>query len=199
MQNALSLNRTITQSAQAELLECDGVKPSRPWLQDLWLWILLVGPLVAPLFAYLGYSVLQPFAEGIYLLGRTVCPKVGMHFMFLGQPMAVCSSCWAAVWGLWTVRLLYGRAGEGVGPFSRLGLDRVWAQWRQVDLRVKLAILVAGFFPWALDVMLWDTGIWRSPHLYMMFAGFTGGLVAGSLILPTSSEMRARLAYNKTS
>src|SRR5437868_8529182 len=87
----------------------------RPWLQDASLWILLVGPLVAPLFVALGIGVLRPFGGGIYLLGEAICPKVDVHLMFLGQPMAVCSSCWAAVFGLWAIRLLYGRTGEGLG------------------------------------------------------------------------------------
>ncbi len=126
MQNALSITQQTAREIPVDTLHQAGVKPPRPRLQDFWLWILLVGPLVAPLFAYLGYSVLQPFADAIYLLGRTVCPKVGVHFMFLGYPMAVCSSCWAAVWGVWSVRLLYGRAGEGVGPLSRLELSRTW-------------------------------------------------------------------------
>ncbi len=73
------------------------------------------------------------------------------------------------------------------------------AQWRTVASPVKLSILIVGFLPWALDVMMWDTGIWRSPHLYMMFAGFMGGLAAGLLILPAASEMRARVASKKYS
>src|ERR1044072_7302094 len=71
--------------------------PPRPWLQDLWLWILLVGPLVAPLFVVLDFPVLRPIAGGIYLLGDIVCPKVDVHLMFLGEPLAVCSPCWTAV------------------------------------------------------------------------------------------------------
>lgn len=170
------------------------VQPARPWLQDLWLWILLVGPLVAPLFVALGLGVLRPFADGIYLLGQVVCPKVSVHFMVFGNPMAVCSSCWSAVFGLWTVRLLYGRSGEGFGPFARLDLPAFWARWHATPLSLRLSVLLVAFTPWALDVMLWDAGIWASPHAFMMFAGFLGGLGAGSLLLPAASEMRARLA-----
>lgn len=170
-------------------------KPPRPWLQDFWLWILLVGPLVAPFFVMLNIPILRPFADGIYLLGEMVCPKVDVHLMFLGQPMAVCSSCWAAVFGLWAIRLLYGRAGEGLGPFSRLGLARFWARWQQsAPLLTKLGLLALFFMPWAFDVMAWDLGLWASPQGYMMAAGFLGGLAAGALLLPASSEMRAPLA-----
>jgi len=48
----------------------------RPWLQDAWLWVLLVGPLVAPLFVALGrvagedvaYFALIPASVGVALL-----------------------------------------------------------------------------------------------------------------------------------
>ncbi len=165
----------------------------RPWMQDLWLWILLIGPLVAPLFMAIGWPVLQPFANGIYLLGETVCPKVGFHFMFLSYPVAVCSSCWSAVFGLWTVRLLYGRSGEGFGPFERLRLETFWTRWQQTPVEMKLGVLLVGFMPWALDVMLTDTGILYTPHAYMMFAGYAGGIVAAMLMFPARAEMRARM------
>lgn len=166
-------------------------------MQDFWLWILLVGPLVAPLFVALNLPILRPFADAIYLLGETVCPKVGVHMMFLGEPVAVCYSCWASVWGLWTVRLLYGRAGEGLGPFAGLRLASLWKRWEQTSLTTKLGVLSLGFMPWALDVMLWDIGAWNSPFIYMMFAGFMGGLAAGTVLIPAASAMRARLAKSK--
>ncbi|HEX8600280.1 MAG TPA: hypothetical protein VF952_17400 [Chloroflexia bacterium] len=165
----------------------------RPWMQDLWLWILLLGPVVAPVFMLTGQPLFQFIAEGIYLLGHAVCPKVDFHFMLLGQPLAVCSSCWAAVFGLWTVRLLYGRAGEGFGPLAGLGLSRFWFRWQAISLETRLAVLAIGFLPWATDVMLTDTGIWFSPHPVMMFAGYLGGIVAALLLFPARAQMRARL------
>src|SRR4051812_13857116 len=168
------------------------IKLERPWLQDTFLWILLVGPLVAPLSVALGVSVLRPFADGIYLLGELVCPKVDVHLMFLGEPLAVCSSCWAAVFGLWAARLLYGRAGEGFGPFGRQGLRAFWLRWSDVHPLTKLGLLGLSFVPWLVDVTLYDLGAWSSPHSFMMFAGFLGGLGAGALLLPAAGEMRMR-------
>lgn len=162
-------------------------------MQDLWLWVLLLGPVVAPLFMLTGQPLFQFIAEGIYMLGNAVCPKVDFHFMFMGQPLAVCSSCWAAVFGLWTVRLLYGRAGEGFGPFARLGLSRFWSRWQATTLETRLAVLAVGFLPWATDVMLTDMRIWFSPHPVMMFAGYLGGLTAAMLLFPARAQMRARL------
>ncbi len=194
------MQNTITREIhQGRITRTQAIRlvPSRPWMQDFWLWILLVGPLVAPLFVVLNLPVLRPFADGIYLLGATVCPQVDMHLIFLGQPMAVCASCWFAVFGLWTVRLLYGRAGEGFGAFSRLDLRPVWLRWQNASPTTRMGVLALGFFPWAIDVMLWDTGTWVSPQPVMMFAGYLGGLVAGSLLLPTASAMRERLRKAK--
>jgi hypothetical protein len=194
MQNSAAISQAKQTASQLGQPVATGVKPARPWLQDFWLWILLVGPLVAPLFVRIGWTVLRPFADGIYLLGDLVCPKVDVHLMFLDNPMAVCSSCWMSVFGLWTIRLLYGRAGEGLGAFSRLGLALFWARWQSAPAYVKISVLSAGFLPWAFDVMTWDLGAWSSPQAYMMLAGYVGGLAAGMLILPAASEMRARLA-----
>jgi uncharacterized membrane protein len=150
-----------------------------------------------------GLPILRPFAEGIYLIGQLVCPKVGVHFMVLNYPMAVCSSCWFAVVGLWTIRLLYGRAGESLknfgfwildfGFFSMLFNPKSKIQNPKSE-PVRLSITLLAFVPWALDVMLWDTGLWESPHAFMIFAGYLGGIGAGVLLFPAAAAMRARLA-----
>jgi hypothetical protein len=197
MQTAATLSNRSTPS-RAGIAGVRSV-PERPWLQDLWLWVLLVGPLTAPLFAWTGWPILRPFADGIYLLGAIVCPKLSEHFVLLGYPTSVCASCWAAVFGLWTVRLLYGRAGEGMGIFSRLGLASWWERWSRAPLSSRLAVLAAGFLPWALDVMAWDLGLWSSPRAFMLLVGYAGGLAAGALLLPASSAMRAALAARRTS
>jgi uncharacterized membrane protein len=164
----------------------------RPWLQDISLWILLVGPLTAPLFRWTGIGILQPFADAIYFLGWLVCPKVDVHLMYLGYPLSVCSSCWFAVFGLWTIRVIYGREGEGMGVFSGLVLQPIWDRWDQARASVKLSVLAALFLPWAFDVMAWDTGLWTSPHAFMMLAGYLGGIGAGLLLLPAAAQMRIR-------
>ena len=194
MQEAATIQKNLTPNLEAGHPRANSANPPRPWFQDTWLWILLVGPLAAPLFVALGWRVLRPFADGIYLLGEIVCPKVDVHLSFLGQPVAVCSSCWAAVWGLWAVRLLYGRAGEGFGPFSRLGLAPFWARWQDsTPFSTRLGVLALSFLPWSLDVMAYDLNIWYSPHSFMMLAGFLGGLGAGALLLPAAAQRRSFL------
>ena len=78
------------------------------------------------------------------------------------------------------MEMFYARAGAG--PMASL---------------LASSVLAVGFLPWAIDVALWDLNAWTSPQLYMIFAGFTGGLVAGALVLPAASEMRARLARTR--
>lgn len=170
----------------------------RPYLQDFWLWILLIGPLTAPLFAWTNWAILKPFADGIYLLGAIVCPKLPEHLLMLGYPMSVCVSCWSAVFGLWTIRLLYGRAGEGMGGFSHLNLAPVWQRLAAMPVSFKLALLTLGFVPWAIDVITWDLGIWTSPRAFMSLAGYMGGLAAGVLLLPAASAMRTALSAKRT-
>lgn len=194
MQNVTTINRKANAGLSSGANIGVEVKPPRPWLQDLWLWILLVGPLVAPLFVALRIPLLRPFADGIYLIGEAVCPKVDFHLMFLGGQVAVCSSCWAAVFGLWAVRLLFGRAGEGLGPFSRLGLTPLWARWQALALSIRLSVMLLLFVPWTVDVMLTDLQSWYSPNAFMMLVGFLGGLGAGALLFPEGARMRARLA-----
>src|SRR5512133_387386 len=150
MQNATITPHSKPIRSQAIRLRATAATPPRPWLQDTWLWILLAGPLVAPLFAWLGWPILKPFADAIYFIGDVICPKPDAHLMFLGSSMAVCSSCWAAVFGLWTVRLAYGRAGEGFGPFARFDLSSFWTRWQATPSTGKLAVLAVGFLPWAI-------------------------------------------------
>jgi hypothetical protein len=57
---------------------------------------------------------------------------------------------------------------------------------------LKLSVLAALFMPWAFDVMAWDTGLWASPHAFMMLVGYLGGLGAGLLLMPASAQMRIR-------
>jgi hypothetical protein len=111
--------------------------------------------------------------------------------------MSVCASCWASVFGLWSVRLLYGRAGEGLGIFSRLGLATWWERWSRASATTRFGVLAMGFLPWAFDVMAWDLGLWASPRAYMLLVGYLGGLAAGMLLLPASSAMRSALAARR--
>jgi len=117
-------------------------------LADGILAVLLVGPLVGPIFHAWGWPVLEWLNWPIYLLGETVCPQPIFRLEVWGAPMVVCSRCWAAVGGLWLIRLGYSRWGRGPG----------WRAWlaQPEGVRVGLALLL--FTPWVLDILAADLG-----------------------------------------
>jgi uncharacterized membrane protein len=143
-------------------------------LADLILTILLVGPLVGPIFHAWGWPVLEWINWPIYLLGENVCPQPIFRLAFLGAPMVVCSRCWAAVGGLWVIRLAYGRWGRGAN----------WRTWLTVPEGGRVVVALLLFTPWVLDIVASDLGWWASDHPLMILLGFAGGLGAGQLILP---------------
>ena len=113
------------------------------WLANLVLVILLIGPLVGPVFAALGWPILAWINWPIYLMGENVCPQPIFRLEVLGAPMVVCSRCWAGVGGLWAVWLALRAAGRG--PLWRAWL--AGPEWA----RVGLALLL--FAPWVLDIL----------------------------------------------
>jgi hypothetical protein len=152
------------------------------WLANTVLGILLIGPLVGPVFAALGWPILAWVNWPIYLLGETVCPQPIFRLTFLGFPLVVCSRCWAAVWGLWVIRLAYGRWGRGP----------TWGAWLTLPEGLRVGLAVAAFLPWVLDIAAADLGYWVSDHPVMMLLGFMGGLGAGQLILPYATQRLRR-------
>jgi hypothetical protein len=147
-----------------------------------WTWlvlgVLLVGPLVGPLFAWLGWPLLGLINWPLYLMGETVCPQPAFVLNVLGYPMLVCSRCWSGVLGLWIVLLAY-RAGAA-GP--------VWRGWLRQPEAVRVGLALAAFAPWVLDIVAADRGWWASDHPAMMLTGVLGGLGAGALVLPFATR-----------
>jgi uncharacterized membrane protein len=159
--------------------------PARRWepitfhpLADLILTILLVGPLVGPIFHAWGWPVLEWLNWPIYLMGENVCPQPIFRLEVLGAPMVVCSRCWAAVGGLWVIRLAYSRWGRGP----------TWRAWLSAPEGARVALALLLFTPWVLDILASDLGWWGSGHPMMILLGFVGGLGAGQLILPYAAR-----------
>ena len=147
-------------------------------LADSILAILLIGPLVGPIFHAWGWPVLEWLNWPIYLLGETVCPQPIFRLEVLGAPLVVCSRCWAAVGGLWLIRLAYSRWGRGPG----------WRTWLAQPEGVRLGLALLLFTPWVLDILASDLGWWSSGHPLMILLGLAGGLGAGQLILPYAAR-----------
>jgi uncharacterized membrane protein len=155
------------------------VKQTRSCVQYTWLtWlvlsILLVGPLVGPVFSSLGWPILNLINWPLYLMGENVCPQPDFVFQVLGYPMLVCSRCWSGVFGLWIVLLSY-KAWSG---------SAFWLAWGRIPELGRVAIALLAFGPWVVDIVAAQAGWWYSSHTPMMLSGILGGLGAGALILP---------------
>ncbi|NTU79137.1 MAG: DUF2085 domain-containing protein [Chloroflexales bacterium] len=108
-------------------------EPSAPqvwprWPLDALLWVLFLGPVIAPLFQVTGL----PLAASAGMLARDllaayVCPTPDRSIRLLGLPVAVCARCWGATIGLWAARWLAGRARaeySAAAPLQPLGWFR---------------------------------------------------------------------------
>ncbi|HUS14181.1 MAG TPA: DUF2085 domain-containing protein [Chloroflexia bacterium] len=136
--------------------------------------VLLVGPLVGPLFAAIGWPVLAWINWPLYLMGENVCPQPALVMHVFGQPMLVCSRCWGGVFGLWAVLLMYKAGAAG----------RFWTAWMRLPERARVALALLAFWPWVFDIIAYDRGWWTSPHTFLILSGVLGGLGAGALLLP---------------
>ncbi|MGI8588172.1 MAG: DUF2085 domain-containing protein [Chloroflexia bacterium] len=140
--------------------------------------VLLVGPLVGPIFQEIGWPVLGLINWPLYLMGENVCPQPALTLDLFGYPMLICSRCWGGVFGLWAVLLAY-KAWAG-GAF--------WSAWRQMPEPAKISIALLCFAPWVLDIIAYDHGLWVSPHPFLLLTGLLGGLGAGALVLPVAAR-----------
>jgi len=160
-------------------------RPNRPQVQYTWLtWlvlsVLLVGPVVGPLFSAIGWPVLGLINWPLYLMGENVCPQPALTLNLFGFPMLICSRCWGGVFGLWLVLLTYK-------PWSG---SAFWTTWRSMPELARVGLALLAFSPWVLDVVAYDHGWWNTPHLFLIFSGILGGLGAGALILPLAVRRR---------
>jgi hypothetical protein len=93
------------------------------WVFDTLLWILFLGPVIAPLFQASSLPILNETGWlARDLLSRYVCPTPERSLLLFGMPMAVCARCWGATIGLWAARGLIGlQTGAGLlSGFRRL-------------------------------------------------------------------------------
>src|SRR3954454_10818437 len=120
--------------------------------------VLLVGPLVGPVFSQIGWPILGLINWPIYLMGENVCPTPDLSFQVFGYPMVVCSRCWSGVFGLWIVLLAY-KAAPGTP---------VWGAWRRLPDLAAVGLALLAFAPWVLDLIAYDQRWWLSPTWVQM-------------------------------
>jgi hypothetical protein len=144
-------------------------RPWPTWALDAILWVLLLGPIISPLFRATGLPLLSE--SGLLardLLGSYICPTPERSFLLLGLPMAVCARCWGATIGLWAARLLVGAPGAQIGSPLR-GLP--WA--------ARLALCALPFLLWPLEIVGHYRGWWSAPLWLLLANGAQAGFAAG--------------------
>ncbi|NJM08127.1 DUF2085 domain-containing protein [Candidatus Gracilibacteria bacterium] len=146
------------------------------WIFDTLLWVLLLGPVISPLFRATGLPLIAD--AGLLardLLSVYVCPTPERSYMLLGLPMAVCARCWGATIGLWAARLSVA-ALEGSAPPLWLRPLRVL---RGFDWRLRFILCALPFLLWPLEIIGAGQGWWFAPLWLLLLNGAQAGFAAG--------------------
>lgn len=150
----------------------------------LLLFFPLVGPLLAPLFAWIGRWPFGAIAQVIYVLGETLCPLPERAERIAGYSTAVCPLCYGALLGLALIVLSF--------PFR----PRVRQQWERIPWRLQLTLLLCALVPWLGDYVANKAGWFVTPAWMMYLLGFFGGIAVG-LLLSFLGEKDERVALYK--
>lgn len=154
---------------------------SRAWIAlDVLLFLIIIGPILAPLFVASNVWLLDRIARWIiYPLGQLICPQ-DQHALHIGANfMAVCTRCYAAIGGLFLVRLALSSDpnGDGIGIGSRLAR---W--WLGVPSAGRLLFIVGIIALWQFDLWAERVGWWSWEQPMLIATGPIVGLAIGFLV-----------------
>jgi hypothetical protein len=147
----------------------------------IWLLALLfLGPVIAPLFLATGLPVLAGSGALAHdLLATYVCPTPAKSYMLLGFPMAVCTRCWGATFGLWTAWWLFQRLQIADCRLQIGGhLVALVSRYLALPLGLRLALAIGALLLWTLEINTWAT----APLSILLLNGAHGGFWAAMLI-----------------
>jgi hypothetical protein len=154
------------------------VKQAWPhWIFDTLLWVLFLGPLIAPLFRATGLPIIGD--AGLLardLLSTYVCPTPERSYLILGLPMAVCARCWGATIGLWAARLSVAAVQRDAAP---AGLVYSLNTLHRLDWRLRLFVCALPFLLWPLEIIGAAQGWWFAPLWVLLLNGAQAGFSAG--------------------
>lgn len=161
--------------------------PSWPYL--VFLAVLFLGPLAAPLFQ----ATRVPLLVGSGALARDllslyVCPTPAKSYVLLGFPMAVCARCWGATIGLWAAWLFARRPGAFAARWPALG--RGWARYLNLSWPLRLAVSALPFWLWVAEIVRWP----GAPYWFLLLNGAFAGLWAGLFFCSAWPGMARRAA-----
>ncbi|MDQ4075041.1 MAG: DUF2085 domain-containing protein [Chloroflexota bacterium] len=164
---------------------------SRLWRAlDVLLILIIIGPVLAPLFEASNIWLLERVARWIiYPMGLWICPQDQHAVHVAGHVTAVCSRCYAAIGGLFLVRLALTSdpAGSGVGA----SLSR-W--WRGVSRSGRIAFILGVIALWRMDLWAERLGWWSWGHGVLVATGPIVGLAVGFLAYGLLTVMTGREA-----
>jgi hypothetical protein len=152
---------------------------SRAWVAlDVLLFLIIIGPVIAPLFVASNVWLLERIALWIiYPLGQLICPQ-DQHALHIGKNfMAVCTRCYAAIGGLFLVRLALTSDPNGQGVGSRLAR---W--WLNVPSLGRLFFIVGIIALWQFDLWAERVGWWSWEQPMLIATGPIVGLAIGFLV-----------------
>lgn len=148
------------------------------------LWVLFLGPLIAPLFVATGLPLVADSGQlARDLLSTYICPTPAKSYYLLNQPMAVCARCWGATIGLWAGYILF-QANQrifqhGWQPLRRF-LTLAWP--------MRLLLVVLPFGLWVAEI-----GGWSSAPLWVLVVnGALAGCGAGLFFCSIWPGLRPR-------
>ena len=149
--------------------------------------VLLIGPLIAPLFQATGLPfVADSGALARDMLARYVCPTPAKSYALLGFPMAVCARCWGATIGLWGAWFVLRRTILTGTPAATLAATEgppYRGHWFVVGYLVipwmlRLCLVLGALFLWTLEINAWPA----APLPALIVNGANGGFWAGMFV-----------------
>jgi hypothetical protein len=113
------------------------------------------------------------------LLATYVCPTPAKSYMLLGFPMAVCTRCWGATFGLWAAWWLFQRLQIADCRLQIGGrLVALVSRYLALPLGLRLALAIGALLLWTLEINTWAA----APLLILLLNGAHGGFWAAMLI-----------------
>lgn len=152
---------------------------------DLLLALMIIGPIVAPLFHASGLWLFDRIAHWIiYPIGQFICPQDQHALPIAGHVMAVCSRCYAAIGGLVVVRMALTGDPAGSGPGAWLA-----RRWSRLPGAGRAAFIVGVIGLWQLDLWVERMGWWAWEQPVLIATGPLVGLAIGFLAYGTLARL----------
>jgi uncharacterized membrane protein len=134
-------------------------------LVEFALFMMVIGPIIAPWFGRINDPMFQGVSRFIYWIGNVICPQPDYAFTYGGRLYAICYRCLMALVGLIIARWLHRPNGAMVN----------WS------LRNRLAALGLSLLWLQIDLQFTAHGIWQASIPLMILHGIPYGISVGAV------------------